>query len=85
MAEGWVLVVGVAALLGLIGLTAVTLNARRGSLEAQHGLLALGPALVALGIIFGENPVIGYGLIAAGVIIAVAVGLAFRGASGRFG
>jgi hypothetical protein len=61
MAEGWVLVAGVATLFGLIGFAAVILSGRRGSLEARHGLL-------------------GFGLIAAGVIVALAVGSGVKAA-----
>lgn len=83
MAEGWVLAAGLTALLLAISAAAVVLRARRGSATAEDGLLGLGPALVALGIIFGQDPLVGYGLIAAGVMLAVATAGLRRSAARR--
>lgn len=71
MAEGWVLVVGVAALLGTIALAGVILRAIQRPQIASEGLLALGPALIVLGIIFGTDPIVGYAFIGAGVVVSI--------------
>ena len=71
MAEGWVLVVGLAALLGTIALAGVILRAIQRPQTASDGLLALGPALIVLGIIFGTDPIVGYAFIGAGVVVSV--------------
>jgi len=39
--------------------------------SALDGLLALGPTLVVLGIIFGDDRLVGYSFIGAGVVVAV--------------
>lgn len=71
MAEGWVLVVGLAALLGAIALAGVILRGVQRPQMASDGFLALGPALIVLGIIFGTDPVVGYTFIGAGVLVSV--------------
>ena len=73
MAEGWVLVLGLTALFLVIAMAAFVLQARGGAPQAADSLVALGPTLVVLGIIFGEDPVVGYGMIVAGVVCAVIV------------
>ncbi len=71
MAEGWVLVVGLVALFGTIAFAGGILRAMRRPQTASDGLLALGPALIVLGIIFGTDPVVGYAFIGAGVVVSV--------------
>jgi hypothetical protein len=78
MAEGWVLVAGLAALLLAFSLAAVVLRGRRGPRSAHDGLFAIGPGLIALGIIFGDDQLIGYAFITIGVVIAVAALLSTR-------
>ena len=81
MAEGWVLIVGLTALFLAIAMAALVLRARGGAPLAADALVALGPTIVALGIIFGEDPLIGYGLILAGVVCSVIVTVGRRGAA----
>ena len=81
MAEGWVLIAGLAALFGVIGISAVVLRARRGSPEPQDSLFVLGPTLVVLGLIFGEDPLLGYGLIVAGVALSILAAILRRPAA----
>jgi len=79
VAEGWLMTIGLAALACAVGVVIVALRAREGSPKAADGLLALGPTLVALGILFGDEPLVGYGLIGSGVIVAIVA--AVRGRS----
>ena len=81
MAEGWVLVAGLTALFLVIGMAALVLQARGGAPVAADSVVALGPVIVALGIIFGEDPLIGYGLILAGVVCSVIVTVGRRRAA----
>jgi hypothetical protein len=78
VAEGWVLVAGVTALLLAISLAAVVLRGRRGPRSPQDGLFAIGPGMIALGIIFGDDQLIGYAFITIGVVIVVAALLSTR-------
>ena len=73
MAEGWVLVAGIAAFFLTVSLAAVLLRATGGSRGGRDGLLALGPTLVVLGIIFGDDPLVGYTFIGAGVILSIVI------------
>lgn len=81
MAEGWVLVAGLTALFLVISMAALVLRARGGAPVPADSLVALGPTLVVLGIIFGEDPLIGYGLILAGVVCSVIITVGRRGAA----
>jgi hypothetical protein len=75
-ASGWTLVAGLIGIVVVVASVAFVWRARaaarRGDgASALAGLLALGATLVALGIVFGEDRLLGYSLIGAGVIIAV--------------
>jgi hypothetical protein len=41
--------------------------------SAEDGLMIFGPLLVALGIVFGDDHVVGYSLIGGGVVLALTV------------
>lgn len=69
MSELW-LVFAVATAIVLATIV-VALRGRTGPPTAADGLLALGPILVVLGILFGDDRLIGYTLIGAGVVVAV--------------
>jgi len=62
---------------------AVALRARRGPPTVADGLLGFGPTLVILGIILGEEALLGYGLIATGVMLAVAASVLRQAAARR--
>ena len=75
-ASGWTLAAGLVGVVVVVSSIALVwrarVAARRGDgASARAGLLALGATLVALGIVFGEDRLVGYSLIGAGVIIAV--------------
>jgi hypothetical protein len=72
IAGGWVLVVGIAALLLVLVMAVLAYRAERGPVRPRFEPATLGAGLVVMGIVFGEDPVVGYGLIAAGVLVAVA-------------
>jgi hypothetical protein len=77
VASGWTLVAGLAAL-GIVAVLFVRMiqAARRREsrrVSAEDGFLTFGPLLVALGIVFGDDRVIGYSLIGAGVVLSLAV------------
>lgn len=80
MVAGWVLVVGIAALLVVLALAVALYRAHEPGQGAEGRLLALGSAFVVLGIVFGEDQMIGFGLIGAGVLISVAGAALGRGA-----
>ena len=61
-----------------IGHQASFLNVREMGAQAKDGLQALSVSLVALGIIFGEDRLIGYTFIGAGVVLAIAWSLMAR-------
>jgi hypothetical protein len=64
-------------------LAGLVLRARGGSPEAADGLLAILPMVWVQGILFRMNPLIVNGLIAAGVILALVVGLVRRPRAAR--
>ena len=75
MASGWTLLAAAAAL-GVAAVLALRLLSQKPAAEriaAGSGPLLLGPLLVALGIIFGDDPLVGYSLIAAGVVASIVV------------
>lgn len=81
MASGWALAVGIAALFLVavsVGLVVRARASARGSVTASalDGLFALGPTLVALGLVFGDDRAVGYTFIGAGVVSAVIVAVA---------
>jgi uncharacterized membrane protein len=78
IAGGWVLVVGIAALLLVLVMAVLAHRADRGPVRPRFEPATLGAGLVVMGIVFGEDPVVGYGLIAAGVIVSVAAVVARR-------
>jgi hypothetical protein len=71
-AWGWTLVVGIAALLLVLVMAVLAYRAERGPFRPRLEPSTLGAGLVVMGIVFGEDPVVGYGLIAAGVLVSVA-------------
>jgi hypothetical protein len=77
MASGWLLVAGVGALgivlvvLVRMGLLPGPRTGRRSS--AAVAPLTLGPMLVVLGIVFGDDRVVGYTLMGVGVGVSLAV------------
>ncbi len=75
-ASGWTLVAGLVGIVVVVCSIAFVWRARaaarRGDgASALAGLLAFGATLVALGIVFGEDRLVGYSLIGGGVVIAV--------------
>jgi len=76
----WVLVAGIAALLVVLALAVGLYRTHELGRGPEGPLLALGSTFVILGIVFGEDRMIGYGLIGAGVLISVAGAALRRGA-----
>jgi len=60
-----------AAALATAGVVIVFLAGSRKSAPRNSQLLALGSALVALGIVLGEDRLVGYSFIGAGVILSI--------------
>jgi hypothetical protein len=71
-AWGWTLVVGIAALLLTLVMAMLAYRAEGGPVRPRFEPASLGAGLVVMGIAFGDDPVIGYGSIAAGVLVSVA-------------
>jgi hypothetical protein len=78
MATGWMLVAGLAAMFMAVSLAAVVLRVRGRTTTATDGWLGLGPALVALGIVFGDDRLVGYALMGAGVLLSVVLAIQRR-------
>jgi len=63
----WLLIaIGAAVILGAV----ILLTSKEGSKE-DYALLTLGPTLVVLGIIFGDDRLIGYSFIGVGVLLSI--------------
>ncbi len=71
MAEGWVLVAGVVALLMAIAIALAIMRRQRQPAAAVGRLATLGPVLVVMGIAFGEERLIAYGFMGAGVAVSI--------------
>ena len=52
-------------------LAAAILLTRKKERAREYALLALGPTLIVLGIIFGDDPLIGYSFIGVGVLLSI--------------
>ena len=77
MASEWTLVACLAAL-GIVALLSVRLiqAARRREsrrVSTEDGFLTFGLLLVALGVVFGDDRLIGYSLIGAGLVLSLAI------------
>ena len=75
-ASGWTLVAGLVGIVVVVCSVAFVWRARAAARRGDGGsglagVLALGPTLVALGIVFGEDRLVGYSFIGAGVVVAV--------------
>jgi len=81
MAEGWTLVVGILALVIALAMTALSLLRPRGPARPDIDPAGLGAALVVIGIVFGDDPFLGYTLIAAGVVVSVGAAIVTRSAA----
>ena len=64
----WLLIViGAAVILAAV----ILLTRKKEQAKEDYALLTLGPILVVLGIIFGDDPLIGYSFIGVGVLLSV--------------
>jgi hypothetical protein len=64
----WLLIaLGVAVILA----AAILLTRKKEPAREDYALLTLGPTLVVLGIIFGDDPLIGYSFIGVGVLLSI--------------
>jgi drug/metabolite transporter (DMT)-like permease len=64
----WLLIViGAAVILGSV----ILLTRKKERTREDYALLTLGPTLVVLGIIFGDDRLIGYSFIAVGVLLSI--------------
>ncbi len=71
----WLLIsIGVAVIFG----AAILLTRRTEGTREDYALLSLGPTLVVLGIIFGDDPLVGYSFIGVGVLISIASAIRSR-------
>jgi hypothetical protein len=71
----WLLIsIGVAVILA----AAILLTRRKEGTREDYTLLSLGPTLVVLGIIFGDDPLIGYSFIGVGVLLSIASAIRSR-------
>jgi len=76
VAEGWLLLAGVLTLGATVGLGALALSATDGSPDrVDRTLMTFGSALVVLGVLFGEDPPVGFALMAVGVVASLAAWL----------
>jgi hypothetical protein len=81
MAEGWTLVVGILALAVALAMTALSIFRPHGPARPGLDPVGLGAALVVMGIAFGDDPLVGYTLIAAGVVVSVGAAIVTRSAA----
>jgi drug/metabolite transporter (DMT)-like permease len=64
----WLLIaIGAAVIL----VSAILLTRRKERSREDYALLTLGPTLVVLGIIFGDDPLIGYSFIGVGFLLSI--------------
>jgi len=64
----WLLIaIGAAVILA----AAILLTRKKERAREDYALLALGPTLIVLGIIFGDDPLIGYSFIGVGVLLSI--------------
>ena len=64
----WILVaIGAAVILVAV----ILLRRKRGRTKEDYALLTLGLTLVVLGIIFGDDPLVGYSFIGVGVLLSI--------------
>jgi drug/metabolite transporter (DMT)-like permease len=64
----WLLIaIGAAVILAAV----ILLTRKKERAKEDYALLTLGPTLVVLGIIFGDDPLIGYSFIGVGVLLSV--------------
>ena len=76
MASGWTLVAGIVAIIAVVSFGTLVWRARDSArpgrrASALDGLLMLALTLAALGIVFGEDRLIGYSPMGAGVIVTI--------------
>ena len=76
MASGWTLLAGIIAIIVVVTFGALVWRARDSArpgtrASALDGLLILALTLAALGIVFGDDRLIGYSLMGAGVVVAM--------------
>ena len=64
----WLLIAIAAA---VIFVAVILLRRKKERTKEDYGLLTLGPTLVVLGIIFGDDPLIGYSFIGVGVLLSI--------------
>ena len=74
MVESWVFVAAAAVVLVSIAVLA----SRRRLASRNSTLLAFGSSLVALGVVFGEDRLVGYSFIGAGVVLSLVSALRDR-------
>ncbi len=75
----WILV----ALIGAIAIPAVLLARWKRPASKDSTLMTLGVTLVALGIVFSEDPLLGYSFIGAGVSLSFIAAVSAKEMSGR--
>jgi hypothetical protein len=64
----WLLIViGAAVILAAV----ILLTRKKERTREDYALLTLGPTLVVLGIIFGDDPLVGYSFIGVGVLLSI--------------
>jgi uncharacterized membrane protein len=64
----WLLIAIAAA---VIFVAVILLRRKKERTKEDYGLLTLGPTPVVLGIIFGDDPLIGYSFIGVGVLLSI--------------
>ncbi len=75
----------VVALVGAIAIPVVLLARWKRPASKDSAPMTLGLTLVALGIVFSEDPLLGYSFIGAGVSLSVIAAFSAKGMSGRRG
>ena len=55
----------------VVFVAAILLRRKKERAKDDYALLTLGPTLVVLGIIFGDDPLIGYSFIGVGVLLSI--------------
>jgi hypothetical protein len=71
MEELWLVVMVIAVGVTLIAVAIAFLSRKKKQAIQDDALLTLGTGLVVLGIIFGDDPLVGYSFIGVGVLLSI--------------
>jgi uncharacterized membrane protein len=71
MEESWLIIIAIAIGVILIALAIAFQSRKKKQAIQDDALLTLGVTLVTLGIVFGDDPLVGYSFIGVGVLLSI--------------